>query len=566
MDDSPSPRRVYTPSGRFDAADLAVLAIAFVGAALTLAAGLAYALRSGNYLVGWGTLFIGALLVVGVMRVVSSAKCRNRGVACVLGLLVGLLMLAGFYHIDQCSRWAVGWERIEKLPGYIAFRMETDDWHFLGDGPEGRLFAFVLPQPTQAGRNPWLAGPNGWNWHWCFFLLEIGAFVVLPAASGWVRAGRPFSERFDDWFASDMVRVTPDSATALRQALADGSLAEWVINGVEKSQDPESQAEVTAWYCPRPSSEHAAESEVYLMIDSDRAVLIEPEEAAALTGLLPGLEALAIPESTKFKPAATAEGPVTKAAATTQVWSTSDSVATLTSISGPYVDKGLGNYQVVLGLVLSIGAMLAPIPVVLLFVASVNVLHDAVKMLARWELIVGGYVAVVGFSLYFAVLRWYNAEDPVWFRVLLWYRRRVITQQAAQRTDALFPPEHPETIYAEVVPRRAWGDPSRGRKESENGLLLIEQERGLLFEGDRNRYIVPLPAIISCDVEEVTRMGNTSGLFGIIVVVRIAEGIHELPIVPLTGIDGANPCEKATALQAMILALLGSPGYEETDG
>ncbi len=78
------------------------------------------------------------------------------------------------------------------------------------------------------GIDPWLARPNGGNGHWAAFLGELRVFAILPACIGFLRAGRPFSERLDDWFRHQSVGVSRASAAALRWPLAERRLAGWV--------------------------------------------------------------------------------------------------------------------------------------------------------------------------------------------------------------------------------------------------------------------------------------------------------------------------------------------------
>jgi len=548
MDDSPSPRAVYTPSGRFDTADLAVACVALTAAALALAASLAYALRSETYLAGWITIPVGGIFAAFIMWIVPASNCRNRGLACVLGFVGGLLFLTSFYHIDQSLRWGVGWEHIERVPGYVAFRMETDSWEF----PAGRRpFAVVIPQPAQAGHTPWLPGPKGWNWHWGIFLLEIGTFVLLPAAVGWVQAGYPFSEQFDDWLAHESVILTPNSAKALRQALAERTLPTWVETGVEKTVETEWCKEVTVWYFPRPSSEHPGDSEVYLSIGSGRPVQLEMEEAAALVGLMPGLRALAVPAENEFEP-------TVQPATTLDSHNSGACIAQLFQIPGPYVGRAQDPGVILRSRLLSVVMLLLPIPFVIGFIASVNPLRKLLQAVGVPEgivlVMIVSYVVLVGGLLLLLTRRWYPPGGNAPFLAMVLYRRNAMHLQAAQRTDALFRPETSEAIYAEIVPRRTWSDPSRGRKENETGLLILDDERGLLFEGDRNRYVIPISSMLRCEIEEVTHFGTTAGLFAVVLLVQSASGSHELPIVALDGVPGANYWEKAVALAQMISA------------
>src|SRR5262249_22172832 len=184
------------------------------------------------------------------------------------------------------------------------------------------------------------------------------------------------------------------------------------------------------------------------------------------------------------------------------------------------------------------------------------------------------YLLVGGIALLAFVNRWYGQGGGVPFARLVRHYWNVIRQQATERPETLFPPNDARVIYAEVAPRRAWTDLSGRRLECEGGLVLIDAERdALLFEGDRNRYVLPAASIVRCDLEEVTRMGTTDGLYAVVLVVRLAGGdTHELPLIPLGGVEGVNPWEKAVVFHEVIRELLEGIGlaasepYAEGDG
>jgi hypothetical protein len=546
------PRLTYVPSGRFSPTDLLIWAIIVAGFGLVLAAGLAWLTGVNGYAVGWIWILPASLLCGLAQTAVAHTLCRNRAVGLGLGLLAGVVVVCGMYHIDQCGRWGVGWDRLDRIPGYITFRMETDGWW----AKDARM-PLVWPFPAQAGTEPWLPPRVRWNWHWATFVGELAILVLLPAGFGWARAGRPFSERLGEWFARDAVTLTKASAAGLREGLATGTIAEWVASGVEKALTHDAHMSVAVWYCPRRDADSGAESEVYLSVGHGPLVFLEPEEAAALTAVIPGLADLAVPEAAKFESATSAA----------EARTDDPTVARLIQISSLHVGRAQTAAVRWRGKALVWGLMFLPWLVLFAFAGSVWLGHLLLNWLGisdEWLVI---YLAGGGIALLLFIKRWHGQGGGVPFARLVRYYWNVLREEAAQRTDALFAPDDSRSIYSEVAPRRAWADLSGRRLECEGGLLLIDSEgASLLFEGDRHRYIVPMSAIVRCDVEEVTRMGTTDGLYAVVLVARIADGgTHELPIIPLGGIAGENPWEKAATLHRMIWGEMAGVGIPAND-
>src|SRR5947208_1852581 len=112
-------RQWYTPSGRFDAAALAARALAGLGAAGLAACGLAWLTGAGYWAAGYPALAAVAALSAGARSAVRGARCRNPRLAAAVAAGLGLAVVAGAFHADQCARWGVGWGRVDRLPGYV---------------------------------------------------------------------------------------------------------------------------------------------------------------------------------------------------------------------------------------------------------------------------------------------------------------------------------------------------------------------------------------------------------------------------------------------------------------
>src|SRR5687768_6450329 len=138
----------YRPSGRARLLPL-ILGIDLLLVLSAAIAAIAYlALITGMYLVVMGQVFAVALLAWATYRLVLAAHLRNPLLAATLGGLCGLAAYLGYFHADHCLRWGAPVAAVDRLPSYIAFRMETDFllWH----GKCGTL----VPQVQAAGIVP----------------------------------------------------------------------------------------------------------------------------------------------------------------------------------------------------------------------------------------------------------------------------------------------------------------------------------------------------------------------------------------------------------------------------
>src|SRR4051812_42085096 len=114
---------------------------------------LSWALDRGFYWIFVAPM-LAALVVACVWRLVLiGSHCRNRGVATLGSLVLGLLLYLGYYHIGMLQlvgpRHA---RRIDMLPRYIQFRMKTDMARRVQDRRAGNA-PFRGPDAVQQGFN-----------------------------------------------------------------------------------------------------------------------------------------------------------------------------------------------------------------------------------------------------------------------------------------------------------------------------------------------------------------------------------------------------------------------------
>jgi hypothetical protein len=222
-------RPAYRPSGRVDAAQLGGALAVLAATAAGIAAFYCGQIRI-FYLSGM-SIFVPVLLGAGGARAaVKRGHWLNPALAGALGAACGLAGYLGYFHADQCLRWGAPWSAVDRLPGYITFRMETDGWQRMSKG------ALLRPQQPAPGVRPHrpLAKTNFRSWNWANFAFEALALALVPLTTAVVSARAPYSERRRRWYSREQLTLAPKDAVALKKALAEGTVGRWVDSGPRK--------------------------------------------------------------------------------------------------------------------------------------------------------------------------------------------------------------------------------------------------------------------------------------------------------------------------------------------
>ena len=117
-------------------------------------------------------ILAGCIIGGGLYLIVGWAHCRNRWLAVGAGVLAAVAGYVGYY--ECCLLHEVPWElagRVDLLPRYIAFRMETDVAEDVG-------------RPADLKRQQ---GPSVYM-NWFTFSYELLLVIGFSAAIAWSRA------------------------------------------------------------------------------------------------------------------------------------------------------------------------------------------------------------------------------------------------------------------------------------------------------------------------------------------------------------------------------------------
>lgn len=519
-------RAHYKPSGGI-AAGRFLLALFGLAAAGFTAGLILEVLMTCLLYVGVLLALVGALAVGGIVSLgVQSGHCRNRLVASLTGVMVGMFAYLSFFHIDHCWRRNGTWSDVGSLPDYIEFRMQTDEMIWHGKGFE------VRPAPAGQVANAQMPGQQRWNW--LNFAVEAGLFAFLPLYFGYRAAGRPYSERGKRWLERAQIVCPPQTIPELLEALRRGVLANWVKRPLPLLAPNAPRGKISVWYCPAQPDEEP-EWLAYLSVGELKHLRLEPEEAAALLPIFPGLLELAMPE--------------TERRATPQTSPADRSAANIEQVPEPYAGRLLTRANAAIANTLVFGHQLIPLLLLFAHLGTVALVAQFVGnglLVALYAL--GGIIAAV--LLMRRIMRVSN-RFPVNSRYYCWQFRR----QLANRPDLLVPFNDPHACFVEVIPRTNWGK-AMLESAADMGLLAIDPDRGeLRFEGDRERWRIPADAIGGCTIELMPSPIGHDGMYVAILRVHLPAGDWEWPLVPRTGVQGRDHGELAHALAGRIAQL-----------
>lgn len=118
------------------------------------------------------------------------------------------------------------------------------------------------------------------------------------------------------------------------------------------------------------------------------------------------------------------------------------------------------------------------------------------------------------------------------------YFRALLRREIKQRPDAIVHADA-DTWFVEIVPRSNWNR-MMWRTETDMGFLAVDAaRRELRFEGDKERFRVPVDALLSCEVEKSVFSSSAKptapGYFLVTLRAPSAGGVWEAPVSPIVG-------------------------------
>lgn len=508
-------RERYQSDGGIMAARLPALILL----ALVAAVGLAWALKLA-FLSGWYLIFlvpaVGGGALAGVLyALVGWSHCRNRGLAAVLGITVGLTGYLGYYHLCFIDILPPGFAwRVDLLPRYIAFRMETDVQEDVG-----------APDADQAEDDNVDVFGN-----WLLFVLELGMVVGFTTSASWSRARRAYHPELGRWAKREKALLPPDADKPFRDALDGDRLAEFVATTTPGS-DAQTCCSLLIEYAT-PSSGSPLEYPVYVSLEPPprtrvwhlfrkgrgtqlRQVKLEIAETLTLRPLFAGLTQTLAEQHEELR------GQTPTVAPTAIPEPSAGELAEITPVQEPYRQRvRTKGYAVWVNLV-------ALTPAVYFFgggalVAGGGYLAVEKSMPLGWLAVVAGVIGVVWggytglYCLCVAENRWINRR-----------LRREISQRPAPLIDG----RDAEAICVSLIPRQNF---AKVQLTMSSDLLLMKIDdaaRRVWMEGDCDRYCIPGGAVALCEAEcfyHAVDAQHQNQIWMVRLVVNAEEGQREL--------------------------------------
>lgn len=537
-----SSRETYRPSGRVDPYRLPITIAVWCLIVFVIAAGLQLLNTSLGHFPVLFAVFPTMAVCLLMWACVHYGKIRNPILACVLGSTAALAGQALHFHADQCLRWSVPWSRVDLLPGYVAFRLETDRWV---ENQQGKtVLAVQPPAPAVIPQAPVVPAVL-LSWNALHLLWESLVSAGLGGAFAWCMANALFSERRNCWMRRERRFLLPHDATALLKALHERTVETWAAHTfADVAGQP--RVDATVWFVPSaPLGD--IDSDVYLHIGDQGSYLLDPEEAAALVTTFPGVQEIAGPAKQRLSDEARrGADPASARIDPVPVQWAGRAVTTLHRCLASVIDESVSH-----GVPLAI--FFATLVTCLLLVQIID--WFALPPDLHWQIglvFAGGFLAFVWSRYAFDDEHLgYGAKARARFEIAC--LRRSLTS----RPDALVAVDDPAAVPVVWLPREFWDkSDSTPPGAIDHGLVRVDFLRGLiLYEGDRERVLIPAAAILKVETERPSR-GSTEQpeAHATVILARLGTGVWEFSFIPMGHIHQNGPA--AASLLREIEALL----------
>lgn len=531
-------RAAYRPSGKASLLRLLPLsALAFLVASFLAIVLYIIYLLGFYYIV---VVPILAVLPVAALTVlaVHFGHCRSRRLAGTIGAVASALLYLGYYQMGVFDgAGPEGLARLDLLPSYIAFRMNTDRIdHEPGPGvPDDDAPAAGAGDeaPAGAGDEAPALGLFHRVMNWCVFAAELLLVFSVTVVLAVRRASRPYCERCRCWMDREFANHPPEHLEAILEALGgDPARFPAISAGSVRTDVP--HVALAAEYCARSkhSPEDADSFPVYFSVKTAtgvnrgaltnfdlapgkllvRQVELSEEELEALAPSFPKLAAVlgkigAAVESTREEPPPSVHATGADCATCERVDSGGEVLRAGNKVRGTLAAlRPLG--RVLLSLLLTVVVVLLLLP------------GDGDPPVAQVLLLSG--LALVGVVAIVVQLICFQ-RDTAAARDRFYHR--ITRDRLLSRTRPLVDPDDPEAFFVEITPRENWAKLKLETAVDMGFLLVDTRGRRLLFEGDLNRYSIPGRAILSSAVETfVVGQGAPAAVtyYPVIVTARLA--------------------------------------------
>ncbi|MCB9855765.1 MAG: hypothetical protein H6818_08755 [Phycisphaerales bacterium] len=545
---------LYRPSGRIDVLRSIPWLLLLGFGIFFCAAFLTFVFHMGWYLELAMPIFASMILSVPLVLLISHGRWRNPWLAVVVGVLSALTVYLGQYHLDLV--WNTGLSsitRLDVLPDYIAFRMDTDVSR-PSYVPESREYAPTL------GMRRYL--------NWGGFGFEIVLMLAFPIAFAWPRAQRPFCESCKQWMRQSKVAYAVDRASDMA-SMVDAGRWDEIRNLTPTSiQTGKPGALLLAAYCGEVRMNADGPCPVYLSVkptsnagsalgiayeDTNRSLIrdrrLSSAEAAELSPLFQELKGAADSDVVRGVEASVRDARKAEAASL-RVELDGKRIA-IEEIEGESNPRGFvalkGLFLQSMGLLALFGGLVSLIVGFMLAwpiidPASTFVIWEGCPAVLAWSCVVLG-VASVAYG-WFVTKR---GVPPSFDRFVY----QLLCDYIEKRPGRIVEPDAEGVHFVQIIPRANWHKIKPVEKKVA-GLLRIDRQRGeILFEGDSRRIRIPIQAVSGCEADAITNADGSVQDY--VVIVRANDGTREveLPFSPYADDYRKADVAKRDAMQAL---------------
>ena len=550
-------RQQYRPSGRVAWERFFPLALWTTALALGLAFVMNWLFSRGWYLIVVVPLFATFLLVASIWLAIRWGKCRAPALAAIYGLVMGVLLYGGQYYFGLLG--IIGydhWTRVDLLPRYISVRLHSDTTHDVD-----------TPDQTPAQPSVFM---NGFA-----FVLESGFVLVLCTLGGYRAGQQAFCETCGAWQRRATAVFAPGNQKNIYQWLDRGELATLATlprlapigrkraATVVQVERCAAGAQDCATYFSAKNMNNTSGGALYNVahLKGVRRVQISEGEWEQIRPLFPKLGGGATAPSA---PAA-APPPIAPIANRRGLVEVQDipaaearKVLTKTSIA-------MGNLATLSTLVAFFGSIGAMVGGIYLW-GAIDSFRFSPHVTPLSE-VAGLTLSAACFVLFCLSVYIGLKNSGVAGNRYYSFRSR---NSIATRLDKWVDPHRPTDLaryFVGIVPRERWGKLAM-EMATDIGFVEIDPRRGeIRFEGDVQRYRIPIPGIANCQMVCYFSTAGTSQIeyWAVVVQGNTAAGPWEAPLAPRVTKWLARPGSQkilAQELHDKISALMPAPAAD----
>ncbi len=509
----------YAPSGRWDLRRLPFALGLWCLASLAVSLSFLGMITSGIY-PALASISMPCLALAGITGwTVRWTKIRSPRLAIALASLAAVGGYVGYWHLDQCVRWGAPWGAVDRLPGYIAFRLTTDQW------VARHGHRVLAAQQPAAGGLPGapIQADALLSTHTLNFFYELVAVVICGRATGWIYASLPFSERRGVWMRSERRTIGLSDFRSLYAAVTGDSTMPWENQPSGEPDGRDNPTQLVVWFAPSTGDDEMDSDVLVQFGGRGHCSHLPLAEAAELVRWFPGLQEMTGPAKDRLsREADHTDDPASARIERLPPQFAGKALTAANRFWAGLIAEGLPFGVLAAGMVLMFGGVLA--------VGGLQMI--GVIRTIDWVL-----VPILGGPLLIVIgLQYCGPKHGLAIRARTRFERAKLLAALAARPDRLVSPGDPRAVLVTVLPRQHWESPGDARPgEFDQGWMRVDNERQqILFEVDYERYIIPAAAVLDFQIEPLPhQLVDPGPRAALVVQTRLGTGLWEFPFSPL---------------------------------